>query len=68
LLDDRGLVAARYSANETPVIVLIDPRGRVSYRGPFDDHRDIAFATRHYCDEALREALEMPTVGFAKSN
>jgi peroxiredoxin len=69
LLDDRGIVAGRYSvaADESPMIVIIDPRGRVSYRGPFDDHSDIAFATRHYAEDALRETLELPSVGFAAS-
>jgi peroxiredoxin len=70
LLDDRGAVAARYSATpaEIPMVVVIDARGRVSYRGPIDDDRDIAFATRSYCAEALRELLGAPGASLAKSN
>jgi peroxiredoxin len=70
LLDDRGAVAARYSAGarEIPMIVLIDRRGRVSYRGPFDDHPDFAFATQQFCADALREVLGPPGAILAKSN
>lgn len=69
LLDERGAVAARYSAvGKIPMIVLIDRRGRVSYRGPFDDHPDVAFTTRAFCADALREVLGAPIAAMAKSN
>jgi hypothetical protein len=35
LCDEKGLVASRYSASETPTFVLIDTHGVVRYRGAF---------------------------------
>jgi hypothetical protein len=67
LLDNRGIVATRYSAvsARTPTVVVINPRGEVRYRGPFDNNPDLAFATRHLCDEALRDVLESSTTAVA---
>ena len=69
LVDVRGAVASRYSVGDTfPLIVLINSRGRIGYRGPFDDHPDIAFTTRPFCVEALREVLGAPGATLARSN
>lgn len=69
LLDERGAVATRYSAvGDIPMVVLVDRRGRVSYRGPFDDHPDVAFATRSFCADALRDVLGAPSSALAKSH
>jgi peroxiredoxin len=65
LLDDKGYVAGRYSAVETPTVIVIDDRGLVRYRGPFDDNRDLAFASRNFCAEALRNVLGAPTSAVA---
>jgi hypothetical protein len=40
----------------------------VSYRGPFDDHPDVAFATRSFCADALRDVLGAPSSALAKSH
>src|SRR5207248_4071673 len=59
LADDRSAVAARYSAatGAFPMVVIIDPRGLVRYRGPFDDNPDLAFATRSFCADTVRDLL-----------
>jgi cytochrome oxidase Cu insertion factor (SCO1/SenC/PrrC family) len=57
LLDDHGSTASRYSAKETPTFVVIDARGVVRYRGPFDNSVDLAFATQPFCAQALSEVL-----------
>ena len=58
LLDDRGSVALRYSADQFPMVVVIDPRGLVRYRGPIDDNADAAFVTRTFAADALHDVLE----------
>ena len=58
LVDSRGSVALRYSADVFPMVVVIDPRGLVRYRGPFDDNLDRAFATRNFAAEVLRDVLD----------
>lgn len=65
LIDDRGAVAARYSASGMPLLVVIDPRGQVRYRGPFDDHKDADFVTHRFCADAVREVLQRPSVTVA---
>jgi cytochrome oxidase Cu insertion factor (SCO1/SenC/PrrC family) len=65
LLDERALVAARYSVKNTPMMVVIDARGDVHYRGAFDNSADLAFATRHLCEEAVRDVLESSTPALA---
>lgn len=65
LLDERAQVAMRYSAKNMPMVVIIDPRGEVRYRGPFDNSPELAFATRHLCEEALRDVLESSTTAVA---
>jgi hypothetical protein len=58
LVDDRGSVALRYSAMMFPMVIVIDPRGLVRYRGPFDDNLDVDFTTRHFAAEVLRDVLD----------
>ena len=65
LIDDRGAVAARYSARETPTFIVLDAHGVVRYRGPFDNSPDVAFATRTFCAEALDDVLGAPTSAVA---
>jgi peroxiredoxin len=68
LIDSKGVVATRYSAPpQAPLFVVIDPAGIVRYRGPFDDHIDLAFASRFYCAEALGEVLGSPIGAFVSS-
>ncbi len=40
LLDARATVASSYSATATPMVIVIDPRGVVCYRGPVDHRAD----------------------------
>ena len=68
LLDDRGDVATRYSARQTPFMVVINPRGIVRYRGPFDNNADLAFASRPLCAEALRGVLDDSTTTVARAH
>jgi hypothetical protein len=65
LLDDLGSVATRYSAAQMPMCVVIDSRGLVRYRGPFDDNDDAAFVTHSFCPTALRDVLGAPTDAMA---
>ena len=65
LIDDHGAVAARYSATEMPMFVVLDAHGVVRYRGPFDNSADIAFATQPFCAEALLDVLGAPTSAVA---
>jgi hypothetical protein len=58
LLDDRGTVALRYSAETFPMVVVIDRRGLVRYRGPIDDNADPAFVTRNFAADVLLDLLE----------
>jgi hypothetical protein len=58
LLDDRGTIALRYSADAFPMAVVIDARGMVRYRGPIDDNPDTAFVTRSFAAEVLLDLLE----------
>ena len=57
LIDDHGAVALRYGADAAPMVVVIDPRGQVRYRGPFDDNADDAFTTQNFCSDTVRELL-----------
>lgn len=65
VIDEKASLATRYSATETPTVLVIDPQGLVRYRGPFDDHADRAFASRSFCAEALRDVLGAPTSAMA---
>ena len=65
LLDEHGAIAARYSAWPRPFLIVIDPKGQVRYRGAFDDNRDVAFVTHHYCAEALQDVLGAPEQSLA---
>ena len=66
LIDDRGAVAARYSATiDAPTFVVLDAHGVVRYRGPFDNSADIAFATQSFCAQALADVLGAPTSAVA---
>lgn len=65
LLDDRSVVAHRYSATETPTFVVLDGHGVVRYRGPFDNSADVAFATHDFCAEALGDVLGAPVSAVA---
>ena len=65
LIDDRGAIAARYSATDTPTFIVLDPHGVVRYRGPFDNSPDLAFATHAFCAEALDDVLGAPTSAVA---
>ena len=66
LLDDHAAVAARYSATDTPLFVIVDPRGVVAYRGAFDDSQDLAFATKHFLSDALADVLGAPSSAVAQ--
>jgi cytochrome oxidase Cu insertion factor (SCO1/SenC/PrrC family) len=66
LLDDHAAVAARYSAAEMPLFVVVDPRGVVAYRGAFDDSQDLAFATKHFLSDALADVLGAPSSAVAQ--
>ena len=65
LVDEKGAVAGRYSATETPTFVVLDPHGVVRYRGAFDNNADLAFATQHFCAAALGDVLGVPTATLA---
>ena len=65
LIDHNAAVATRYSARALPMVVVIDPNGVVRYRGPFDNHPDVAFATHSYCAEVLGDILESSTLAVA---
>jgi hypothetical protein len=67
LVDDRGVIARRYSAEIFPMVVVIDPRGLVRYRGPFDDNADPAFITRTFAADALHDVLnDRPSAPVAR--
>ncbi len=57
LLDPNCEVAARYAVDLTPTFFVIDPEGIVRYRGSFDDNRNAAQVTSHYCEDALDDIL-----------
>ncbi|MEA2707792.1 MAG: hypothetical protein QOF78_393 [Phycisphaerales bacterium] len=61
LVDDKGAIANRYSATESPTFVVLDPHGVVRYRGAFDNSPDVAFVTHAFCAEALGDVLGSPT-------
>jgi len=62
LIDPAGKTAAAYHVSSLPAVVLIDPTGRIRYRGPFDDNHNEASVQKHYCEEALADLLpERPT-------
>ena len=66
LIDDRGSLALRYSADAFPMVVVIDARGLVRYRGPIDDNADPAFVTRTFTADVLLDLLEeRPTATVA---
>ena len=65
LIDIKGLVASRYSANTLPYVVVVDPRGYVCYRGPFDNNLDVAFVTHPFCAEAVHDVLATSDVAVA---
>ena len=65
LIDVKGAVAARYSAEALPFVVVIDPRGLVRYRGPFDNNLDVAFVTHPFCAETLHDLLATSDVAIA---
>jgi cytochrome oxidase Cu insertion factor (SCO1/SenC/PrrC family) len=65
LIDDRGAVAVRYSAKESPTFVILDAYGIVRYRGPFDNNVDFAYATQSFCAQALGDILGSPTAAVA---
>ena len=65
LFDDKGVVANRYSATDTPTFVLIDPHGVVRYRGAFDNSAELAFATQPFVAGALADVLGTPTAAVA---
>jgi AhpC/TSA family len=66
LVDDHGSVALRYSADTFPMVVVIDARGLVRYRGPIDDNADSAFVTRTFAADVLLDLLEeRPTATIA---
>lgn len=65
LLDPKGAVATRYSADKTPMTVVLDPRGLVRYRGPFDDNADAAFVTRTYAADAVRNIVGTDGIAIA---
>jgi peroxiredoxin len=67
LFDRNAQVATHYSARTLPIVVVIDPRGVVRYRGPFDNNPDAAFATHSFAAESLRHVLEHDTVTVAAS-
>jgi sensor domain CHASE-containing protein len=61
LLDADGQVGRLYGANTTPHIFVIDPEGKLIYRGAIDDkpttrQEDIPTA-RNYLAEALDAAM-----------
>jgi hypothetical protein len=58
LIDTRGVIARRYSADALPMVVVIDSRGLVRYRGPIDDNGDPAFVTRSFASEVLLDLLD----------
>ena len=62
LLDPSGAVGRLYDAKTTPHMFVIDPQGKVIYRGAIDsvpstDSADIAGAV-NYVDQALSQALK----------
>jgi peroxiredoxin len=65
LADQNGAVARRYSVRDLPTVVVIDAHGVVRYRGAFDNNADLAFATRSFAAEALRNVLDSSTVAVA---
>ena len=60
LVDEKGVIANRYSANEMPTFIVLDTHGVVRYRGAFDNSPDLAFATRPFCAAALGDILGTP--------
>jgi peroxiredoxin len=57
LLDPGGRTAAALGVAEVPSVVVVDQRGRVRYRGPFDDNRDERLVRRSYCADVVRTLL-----------
>ena len=57
LLDADWRVARKFGVDRTPSVVVIDQRGMVRYRGPFDDNRDERQVKRVYCAEVIRSLL-----------
>lgn len=60
LLDADGVVGRRYEAKNTPYVLVLDPEGKLLYRGGLDDQpgldRTIMDAAVNYVRKALDEA------------
>ncbi len=71
LLDPTGAVGKAYGATLTPEILIIDPKGKVFYRGAFDSTRSTASADikeiTNYVNLAIAEAKAGTPVSQAKT-
>jgi peroxiredoxin len=69
VLDPTGKIGREYQAKTTPQMFVIDPSGRIIYKGAIDDHpttdaRDIRSA-KNYVSQALTEAMAGKDVSVA---
>ena len=60
LVDRSSQVSQRYDITGTPTVVVIDPAGRIKYRGAFDDNTKAELVRRHYCEDAVA-SLDRPS-------
>ncbi len=57
LVDDGRRIARLYGVERTPTVCVIDPAGKLRYRGAFDDSRDPRTVRHQYCQEAVKNLL-----------
>ena len=58
IVRDSGLMLADWlSASRTPEVVVVDPKGDISYRGRVDDNQDRPKVVHHDLEEALDSVL-----------
>lgn len=65
--DREGTLARRLEAKVTPTAVVLDPGGRVRYRGRIDDNPDVQAVTREDLREALADLLDGRAVRLAQT-
>ena len=69
ILDPNGKIGREYQAKTTPHMFVIDPSGKIIYKGAIDDHptpdpRDIR-SSKNYVSQALTEAMAGKEVSVA---
>jgi mono/diheme cytochrome c family protein len=67
LCDPGQQLADALQVRTTPTAVVLDPEGRVVYRGAVDDHKTEELAKHHYLRDALEATLAGQAVAVAET-